>query len=647
MMAASDDTRAAPRWQDFALVHGWRAARHELAAVLGVPADAVEALRRTGACTRLAQPHDFPALFALWHGRPPVEDDWPAPRKAGHGGYEWQAPELALLASLVGQVGIPEIAQVLTARLRERTGDAGAERSATAVQVRTNLIGLQSSDVLGGITVADAGREAGSTAVIHQAIRKGTLAAHKTGRLLVIPHDAWAAWKTQRSAPPEGHVRLATLRQPLGIRSDKLSEFARMGYVPGAVRCNPFGARGPSTQYGTWYIDPQAADRLVADRRAGRPMPWHGKPLLDNLRITYRLWQQRRHPPGCRACAEIWGEQGAPADFDDYLARYPALAQGAKRHLTMPWSPGLTVAETAAQAGRSPQHVRRAIANGVLAASPVEGVLRVTRTDATRWIARHCPSGDGEKSWIAVSTACRQYLFTERELRQHIAGGRLRSKVGTEGAMRGIEYVPRQQCAQLRETQGFTEEEAARRVGVSVERLRALLDGLAWRQAEGIPLATVQAAIKRRDSQEGHTLEEAAELLGVPLAWVKARKRDGTVRVSQVRWDRRRQYLSAPMLERLREALRRPAPQASLPSGDWLRLGDAALEAGVSAATIQRWANDGELERREAIGGHRYHREAVRARARRYWVQVRFHRARPPAWLAMEGRARMPAEVAA
>lgn len=646
-MTAPQDTGAGVGWRAFVLAHGWRAAGHELAAVLGVPAEAIETLRRTSACTRLQSPLDFPELFALWHGRPPADEDWPAPRKVGQGGYEWQAPELALLASLVGRLGVQEIARVLTARLRARTGDAAAERGAAAVQIRTNLIGLQSSDVLGGITVADAGREAGSTAVVHQAIRKGDLAAHKVGRLLVIRHDAWAAWKAKRSAPPEGYVRLAALRQALGIRSDKLSEFARLGYVPGAVRCNPFGVKGPSTQFGTWYIDPQTAEGLLADRRAGRPMPWHGKPLLDNLRVTYRLWQQRRHPPDCAVCAEIWGGQGAPETFDDYVARYPSLAQGAKRHLTLPWTPGLTVAEVVAQAGRNQQHVRRAIANKVLAASTVQGRLYVTRTDATRWIARGCPNGDDEKSWIALEAACRHYLFTERELRQHIAGGRLRSKVGTHGAMRGVEYVLRQQCAQLRETLGFTEEEAARRVGVSVERLRVLLDGLTWRRAEGIPLVVVQAAIKRRDSQEGCTLEGAAALLGVPLSWVKARKRDGTVRVFRARWDRRRQYRSAPMLERLREALRHPVPPAALPDGDWLRLGDAALEAGVSMTTIQRWANDGELERREASGGCLYHREAVRARARRYWLHVRFHRACPPAWLAAEGGVRGPLAAAA
>ena len=34
------------------------------------------ALRGTGACTKLAEPLDFAALFALWHGRAPADDDW-------------------------------------------------------------------------------------------------------------------------------------------------------------------------------------------------------------------------------------------------------------------------------------------------------------------------------------------------------------------------------------------------------------------------------------------------------------------------------------------------------------------------------------------------------------------------------------------
>lgn len=407
-----------------------------------------------------------------------------------------------------------------------------------------------------------------------------------------------------------------------------------MGYVPGAQRCNPFGAPGSSTQFGTWYIDPRTAEQLLADRRAGRPMPWHGKPLLDNLRVTFKLWQARRHPAACAVCAGIWGPAGPPGAFEDYVALYPALAHGAKRHLTLPWTPGLTVAGVAARATRSEHHVRRVIAGGVLAATKVDGRLHVTRTDATRWVARGCPNGDGERSWIALATASKQYLFSVRELRRHIAAGRLVSKLGTDGAAKGIEYVLRQQCARLRETQGFTEDEAARRVGVSVERLRVLLDGLAWRRAEGIPLVTVQAAIKRRESCEGVVLAEAAALIGAPLAWVKARKRDGTVRIAQARWDRRRQYLTAPMLARLREAWRRGTSAAAPPpAADWLLLGEAAQEACVSPTTLMRWYHDGELERREVSGRHRFHREAVRARARRYWAGARFHRAMRPAWL--------------
>ena len=57
---------------------------------------------------------NFVALFQLWHGREPEEGDWPTPRKVRCGEYEWQAPELALLASLVGRLGKAEIAQALT-----------------------------------------------------------------------------------------------------------------------------------------------------------------------------------------------------------------------------------------------------------------------------------------------------------------------------------------------------------------------------------------------------------------------------------------------------------------------------------------------------------------------------------------------------
>lgn len=579
----------------------------------------------------------FPALFRLWHGREPEEGDWPKPSRAGHGGYGWQAPELALLASLVGRLSKPEIAQVLTERLRRLTGDSEACRSLHAVQVAIGRIGLQAGDVVGGITVAKAGAEIGSLAMVHQAIRKGELRASRVGRLWVIPHDAWAAWKKGRTFPPDGYVSLASLKQPLAIRSDKLSEYARLGYVPTAQRCNPFGTGLHSTQFGTWYLAPDVAAQLIADRQAGRPMPWHGKPLAENLRVTWRLWQTRKHPAACATCASIWGEAGAPRSFDVYAERYPPLAHGAKRHLTRPWSAGLTLAEVAAKAGRRQHQVGQAIANGTLIATGQGTARFVSKTDATRWISRGCPSGASHRSWISLATAAKRFLFSERQLGALIAEGKLRSKTGTEGAMRGIVTVSATQCAKVRETIGFTEAEAARRAGVSVGDFRAALTGVHWRGTGAIPLVTVQAVIKRLKARPGHTIAEVVALLGRDMTWIEARIADGTVRPLLRRWNKDERYLSIPMIERLRVAAK-TAPKAAPVESLGLRLSAAAREAGVTTSTLQTWAEAGDVPRLSSPTGWRYPPDAIRARARLYWQRHRQHRAQPPAWFREEER---------
>ena len=635
-MKAAPDTAGLVPWQHFVIRHGWRAAAHDMAHVLGRDAREILKLRATGACTRLRAAKPFAELFALWHGRAPLDAEWPVPLKLGsRAEYLWQPPEIALLATLVGQVGPEQIAQTLTARLRQITGDAGACRSRFAVLTRMSKIGLTTSDVVGGIATTEAAKETGSLAVVQKAIESGQLRVRRSGRIYVIPHKNWEAWKAQRTFPPEGYVALASLAKRLGISSDsKLPEFANMGYIPTAVRCNPYG-RGANTQFGTWYICPKVAERLVADRRAGKPMPWHGKPLMDNLKVTFKLWQQRQHPKCCETCATIWGAAGAPKSFDDYVKRYPELAHGAKRHLTRPWTPGLTLDEVAAHAKRTRAQVRQAIDSGALAFSVIKGRKYVSRTDATRWITRKCPSGESSKSWISLSTACKQYLFTERELRELIAKRKLKTRTGTDGAARGVVYVLRQQCAQLREKIGFSEEAAAARLGVTLPRLRALLEGVDWRGAAGIPLVTVQAARKRLESREGYDINQAAGELGVPVQWVQEQIDAGLVRVSRAKWDRRRRYLTGPMVERLRQALAAPAPSETVPEGS-MGLGDAAFEAGVCTTTVMHWAEDGDVKRVASHRGWRYQRASLRARARRYWKDVRFRRATPPAWLASE-----------
>ena len=620
-----------PDWQQFILNHGWSAPAYDLAALLGQTIDDVTHFRRARACKKLKKRKTFSELFTIWHGRAPEDADWPVPRKAGpHDTYEWQIPEIVLLSSLVGTMSLPEMAKILTGRLRKLTRDRNAKRTRNAVQCRINIIGMQVRDVIGGITTAEAAREIGSLAIINQAIRKKQLSAVRRGRLWVINRESWEEWKAKRVFPPKGYVLLTSIKDRLSIKSDKLSEFARMGYVPTAQRCNPYGTKGPSTQFGTWYIDEKVADQMVADRRAGRPMPWHGKPMLDNLRATYKTWIKYKHPASCKTCADIWGRKGAPETFEDYAVRYPQLEHGAKRHLTRKWNPGMTVQQLAAHVARTVPHVRRAIDNGMLETT-LEGKKQyISLTDATRWKARKCPTGDSEKSWLALETACKQYLFTMRELRGYIRSGMLKSKIGAGG--NGVEYVSRHQCGKLRQKIGFTEEQAARRAGVTVQRLHILLEGLAWRKADGIPLATVQAVIKRLGSREGYSIEEAAEKVGESAQWVLECKRLGIIKVSHAKWDRRRVYITEPMLKRLLEHKKNPVRTERL-SEDWLRLSEAAHEAGVTAATIIKWADAKELNRMQSKNGWRYHREAVRARARNYWQTVRFHRAVPPDWL--------------
>lgn len=624
-------------WQTFVLAHGWKAEGYHLAAVLDQPLQEVVRFRAGGACTRLPKAKGFVELFTLWHGRAPRDADWPTPRKRRDGRYEWQAPEIALLASLVGRLGNAEIAQVLTKRLRQVTGDRRAARSRAAVQIRNCLIGLQSHDFVGGITTSQAGREIGNINAINQAIARGRglerLRPVRVGWYWMIPHGEWARWKATRVFPPKGYVQLASIRERLGLTSDaKLPFYAGKGYIPTAIRCNVYGTKIRTTRFGTWFIDAKVARKLLADRRAGRPMPWYGKPMDDNLRATFKLWRERKHPPECEICARAWGKQGAPATFDEYQVRYPPLTLGAKRHLTRKWLPGLTPPAVARLCGTHYSRVQRAVETGALEARQYRGRRYVTMAAATQWKHRKCPTGSSRFSWVSLATARKQYLFTPSELRAFIAAGELRTKVGTDGAMRGITYVLRHQCGALRAKLGFTEEEAARRAGVSVARLRTLLKGVDLHGQKSIPLQSVHAVIHRIKSREGYTLEEAAAKLGVPVAWVCARKADGTIRVTRARWDRRRVYITAPMLERLCNAKRRRLVRERL-GPSWLLLNDAAILAGVCSTTVVRWCDEGAVKRRRSPTGYRYLRSSVRARARRYWKTCRFHRASPPAWL--------------
>jgi hypothetical protein len=221
----------------------------------------------------------------------------------------------------------------------------------------------------------------GRVSLVQQAIHAGRLKTIRVGKRHVIPRDEFERWRVTRQDPPAGWVRLGTLRVPLGLASDcKLPEYASLGYIPDVVK-----VQGIGTARGTWYIDPARAAQILADAKAGRPLPWYGKPLPGNVRMMWRKWQARKHR-GCATCRTIWGGP-PPATLEAFEARYSSLTLGQKRHLTHDrriarrgsagWRPrgsvagrmraaGLTVYEAAELLGQRSRWIRRWIRDGLL-----------------------------------------------------------------------------------------------------------------------------------------------------------------------------------------------------------------------------------------------------------------------------------------
>lgn len=618
-------------WESFVVTHGWKARSRDLAAVLGEPEESVRRVQETGACKRFSSRKDFAELFALKHGRPPRDDEWPVPLLLGRA-YEWLAPEHSLLASLVGQVGTREIAKVLTERLRKVTGDRKAERTVLAVQLHMGRLGLQSYDVVGGLLVSVAGKEIGSVAEVLCAIDTGALKTKtkKVGRLRVIPYKAWEDWKAGRARPPQDHVPLAPLAKRLGIRStSKLAEFAKSGRIPTATLVLSYGfgiVRGGS---GAWYLHKDVAEKLVRDRRAGLPMPWHGKPDIQNMKVSYRRWQKKRHPDSCTTCCEIWGEQGTPKGWEDFQRRYPSLTFGAKRHITLAWAPGLTFQQLTKYARVPIATVRLAVKNGALVASRHGGRNYVTKTHAARWRSGGCRTGESRLSWMTLEQASRKYDISMRELRERIATGDL-----TTRQIAGKPCVPYVQLRHVRESLGYTEAQAAKRLGISVAEWRHMVKGVDWRQGERYSEKTVRAVLERFRKRHGFTVPEAARQLKRSRSWVQARIDDGTVKPSKTAWSER-VYLNTRMMARLKSFVEPPKPVAEL-GDDWLQLDAAVTVAGVSGSTLNNWTNQGGLTRKHDGRCWRYKLDPLKARARRYWRNPRLRRAVAPAWFQAE-----------
>lgn len=127
------DPEMAARQRGFIRAYGHRARLGDLAAVFKLEESAVAELRKSIHSLRLERRLEFSALFALWHGRAPADDDWPRPRRSARGHYPWQERELNEAALLRETCSGAEVARILSDRLRKASGDPQARRTCSTV----------------------------------------------------------------------------------------------------------------------------------------------------------------------------------------------------------------------------------------------------------------------------------------------------------------------------------------------------------------------------------------------------------------------------------------------------------------------------------------------------------------------------------
>ncbi len=628
-----------PDQRTFVLEHGWRVRADRLAHVLGVDAAAIRTLRNR-APARKGTPKAFGELFTLWHGRPPAEEDWPTPRRIGtRGGYEWLTPEELLLASFVGLHGPTDVAGILTDRLRRLTGDANAVRTAHETTIHASKLGLLQSDVLGGLTTAEAAKRAGVTkTLIFQELHRGTLRAFRVGTRHVIPVRALDDWKATRLPdPPKGWVKLWDLEKPLGIAgTSRLSWYAKNGLIPGAVFCA--GHR--------WWIAPERAEEMLRTFRAGEPLPWHGKYSHRSVtRRSYELWLKRRHQR-CRECAALWMRVGGePRSFDEFHPRWMQFFEVQKRHLTAP--DGISAERSAEQLGVDKHTVGHAIKNRVLPAERIGSRWIIRRADLRAWAARpqNMTSNDRSRSHRMLTTfrdGAVRHRLTSRELGAALKSGALHVVWQNCRA-----YLLRHELAALKaRINRISVHEAAERAKVSDAVFLRSAKACSWRPGERITARLIYEVRRRREASWQLSFAEAAARLGRPVAWIRAAIAVGVLRPLKG-VDRRQIVVGRKRVEQLlRDGIPElpPAPRRGRPV-EWLQGFEACELAGVTFSTVKRWATDREIRWRpwrstDGPFGARYHKLSVLKRARRYWSEeCRFRRAQPPAWLQDPERA--------
>ncbi len=243
------------------------------------------------------------------------------------------------------------------------------------------------------------------------------------------------------TGPPAGYVPLSELARALGQRVDALSRLARISMVPNALRVE---CRGGARSV-TWYVPGRTADGLIAQHRAGLPMPWHGKPLVDDLAATYRLWRVRKHPSACLKCHRIWGHVEPPASFEAYVDRYSRLSLGDKAHLTQLWAKLRPLAEAIEHLARLCGHDRvvEAIENGILPTIERDGQAWMDSRVIDEWSAAGYPQAlaGARPVWVLASTAAALSSVDLEQVLWLIENDEVQARMGSGPVSKGRLFV--------------------------------------------------------------------------------------------------------------------------------------------------------------------------------------------------------------
>jgi hypothetical protein len=624
-------------WQQFVGSYCRRSKVYDLAAVVGQPVRTVERLRRQVGGRRTID-HDFGTLFALWHGRPPRADEWPAPFRFGHG-YEWQAPEVVALTQMLGRVALTEIARALTERLRRVTSNGTATRDVDAVRRQVGKLGLAVGEIVGGLTTSQAAKRAGETvALVQQEIHKGRLRHFYIGHRIVIPERAFLEWKATRlPEPPAGWVKLYAIRVQLGHHFDHLAYHAKHGRIPGAVLCT--GNR--------YWLPPRVARDLLRRRRLGLPMPWSGWVHRCTARKSWDLWRRRRHRD-CAECRSIWrGVGGEPSTFEAFYERWLKIPETTKRHLTGP--DGISSTSASLLTGIDRHDFSEAAKHGELKATRVRGGWYFQKEDVLRWAKSHAAKATRHTRGRMTFKDAGRFIGGIAKIRAAIRRGELRVVRrwdGTPGVMR-------HEVAALHvRVHSIPVARAARLCGVSVPTFTKLAgrtqSDAIWRPGERVQPKVIDHVRRRLQAGWQLTLEDAIALLGKPRWWVERAIELGYLLPLRATGDSRRLVFGrkAVLAIARRRLTLTPGPRTTRGRPvDWLPQYQACELAGITVSTLKRWDALGWLTKAKGKGGTRrggngmgwaYSRASVMRAARRYWPRCRFKRRTPPAWLTKE-----------